>query len=82
MIDKHLVRPENTEGTIYERHFPQADMIFSLRTADSEADSEARSPPSSAVKRRSTRYSIGDFASRSRIRYAVPRDPPPRCKRT
>ncbi|SAK45455.1 siderophore biosynthesis protein domain protein [Caballeronia ptereochthonis] len=36
----HPVRPKNTEGTIYERHFPQIDMTFSLRTADPEADSE------------------------------------------
>lgn len=36
----HPVRPENTEGTIYERHFPQIAMTFSLRTADPESDSE------------------------------------------
>ncbi|SAL44669.1 siderophore biosynthesis protein domain protein [Caballeronia peredens] len=36
----HPVRPENVEGTIYERHFPQIDMTFSLRTADPDADSE------------------------------------------
>ncbi|SAL36949.1 siderophore biosynthesis protein domain protein [Caballeronia cordobensis] len=37
---RHPVRPTNTEGTIYERHFPQIDMTFSLRTADPDADSE------------------------------------------
>jgi hypothetical protein len=36
----HPVRPKNIEGTIYERHFPQIDMTFSLRTADPDADSE------------------------------------------
>lgn len=36
----HPVRPNNTEGTIYERHFPQIDMTFSLRTADPDADSQ------------------------------------------
>ncbi|WP_321800361.1 GNAT family N-acetyltransferase [Caballeronia sp. J97] len=36
----HPVRPVNTEGTIYERHFPQIDMTFSLRTADPDADSQ------------------------------------------
>jgi acetyl CoA:N6-hydroxylysine acetyl transferase len=35
----HPVRPKNPEGTIYERHFPQIDMTFSLRTADPDADS-------------------------------------------
>jgi RimJ/RimL family protein N-acetyltransferase len=36
----HPQRPKNAEGTIYERHFPQIDMTFSLRTADPDADSE------------------------------------------
>jgi len=36
----HPQRPTNAEGTIYERHFPQIDMTFSLRTADPDADSE------------------------------------------
>ncbi|SAL34733.1 GNAT family N-acetyltransferase [Caballeronia humi] len=36
----HPVRPSNAEGTIYERHFPQIDMTFSLRTADPEADAD------------------------------------------
>jgi RimJ/RimL family protein N-acetyltransferase len=36
----HPVRPKHLEGTIYERHFPQIDMTFSLRTADPEADAE------------------------------------------
>jgi hypothetical protein len=37
---RHPVRPINAEGTIYERHVPQIDMTFSLRTADPEADAD------------------------------------------
>jgi hypothetical protein len=37
---QHPVRPDNAEGTIYERFFPQIGMTFSLRTADPETDAD------------------------------------------